>query len=191
MVDILIDGDHKQVMAIPAVQRYFTSLWHGFYHWSTLQTLLLYVGFFFFPPFWLMMSLPFASRLNHAPLVKLATHVVSHLFFMLLLLLVFAFPLEKIYDRHGGQPNIPEILLLTWIVGIVLDEFESRRIRGRFSRIRMAVIFFSISGVLLHVGTFAVSSVGDLDSTTLRELFFLRNFALSLALFMASLQIFR
>ncbi|OQV12786.1 Ankyrin-1 [Hypsibius exemplaris] len=187
MVDILIDGNHKQVMAIPAVQRYFTSLWQGFRKWSAAWTYFVYGVFFLFPPAWLLVSLACGNKFGHIPLVKMACRVVSHIFFMALLLAVFAFPVELLYQRESGFPNIPEILLLLWTAGIIVDEIESYRIRGKISSMRVAIITFSVTGILLHASVFSLTE--DKEHVKLRELFFLRNLFLSLALFASSLQI--
>lgn len=62
MLDCLIEGRQKGVVSHPAVQTYLTDVWHGSLQWNSWKILLLFFCLLFFPPLWLVLSLPLRHR---------------------------------------------------------------------------------------------------------------------------------
>lgn len=62
VLDCLIEGRQKSVVAHPAVQKYLTEVWYGSLQWDSWRILLLFFSLLLCPPLWLILSLPLKHR---------------------------------------------------------------------------------------------------------------------------------
>ncbi|GAU98759.1 hypothetical protein RvY_09866-2 [Ramazzottius varieornatus] len=188
LMNILIEGEHKEVVALPAVQRYLTAVWHGNQHWSDTHSFVTFLGFLFFPPFWFFASLPLGHKYNYIPFVKLMSHIVSHMFFILLLLLAAMASFEKLYEFRNVAPTAVEVFLLIWIAGKIVHEFTTKEERNGLGLIRVVIIVLCLMGVVLHGIAFAFA---DSDYYKTTEVLYARNQIFALASLFAFIQIIR
>jgi hypothetical protein len=186
LMNILIEGEHKDVVALPAVQRYLTDVWHGNQPWSDRHSFFVFFGFLFFPPIWLIFGLPLGHKYNFIPFVKLMSHIVGHLYFIFLLILVFMSPFGKLYDRHDATPTPEEIILVLWMVGKLAEEITTKEERSGLGWLRVLILILSAIAFACHFIAFALS-----DDGTDTEVLYVRNQILGLVDFFACIQIIR
>ena len=185
LMNILIDGEHKDVVALPAVQRYLTDVWHGNQPWSDRHSFLFFFGFLFCPPLWFIFGLPIGHKYNYIPFVKLMCHIVSHIYFIFLLIIVFMSPFEKLYNRHDARPTPEEVILVLWMVGKVAEEITTKEARTGLGGLRVLILILSAVAIAFHFIGFALSYGTD------TEMLYLRNQILGLVDFFACIQIIR
>ncbi|GAU98761.1 hypothetical protein RvY_09867-2 [Ramazzottius varieornatus] len=182
LMDILVEGSHKEVVAEPSVQRFLSDVWYGNQEWSDGKSTMMFLAFLLFPPFWLVMSLPI-GRYSEIPFMKLMSSIVSHLFFIVVLILVFLSPFENLYDRIDPLPEWAEWLLLVWLIGKVIDEFFTAEERSGLGWIRIIVLGFCALGIIMHGIAFAFTG------TTATILLYVRNQLFATAGLFACIQI--
>lgn len=132
-------------MSYASVQRYLTEIWTGKVDWSFGKTLTFAIFVFFCPPAWFYFSLPLNSRigktfniissvddnlyftlyLGRAPIIKFVCHVVSHVYFTILLTVVVLNVTHKMYEVTSVIPNPVEWLLLLWLSGNLVSELSN------------------------------------------------------------------
>ncbi|XP_055354554.1 LOW QUALITY PROTEIN: serine/threonine-protein phosphatase 6 regulatory ankyrin repeat subunit A-like [Paramacrobiotus metropolitanus] len=183
LMDILIEGEHKDVVALPAVQRYLTQVWHGNQAWSGTKSFLIFMVFLLCPPVWLIFCLPLEHKYNYIPFIKLICHIVSHLFFILVLILVFMSPFEQLYERHDATPKPEEIILIIWVIGKFSGELTTAEERSGLGWIRVLIIVFCVVAFILHFIAFAF------DPPVETEVLYVRNQIFALSSFFACIQI--
>lgn len=172
-----------EVVSDPAVQRYLTDVWYGNEEWSDFKSIFIFLSFLLCPPVWFVFSLPLGHKYNYVPFMKLLCHIVSHVFFIVILTLVFMSPFEKLYDRHDAVPRIAEWILLAWLMGKFLDEFFTAEERKGLGWIRILVLIFCGLALLVHAVAF------PLDPPVETILLYVRNQLLATAGLFACIQI--
>ena len=115
-------------------------------------------------------------------------HIVSHLFFILLLILVFMAPFEKLYVWRPADPTPVEVLLILWIVGKMVGEFTTKEERNGLGVIRVVILILCVIALVLHGVAFAFAD-NDYDKTV--EILYTRNQIFALASLFACIQIIR
>ncbi|OQV12783.1 Ankyrin-3 [Hypsibius exemplaris] len=183
LMNILIEGEHKDVVALPAVQRYLTDVWHGNQPWSDRHSFFVFFGFLFCPPVWFLFGLPLGHKYNYIPFVKLMCHIVSHLYFIFILIIVFMSPFEKLYNRHDAYPTPEEVILVIWTVGKLAEEVTTKEERSGLGWLRVLILILSAIAFAFHFIAFAFNIGAD------TEMLYLRNQILGLVDFFACIQI--
>ncbi|PAV85627.1 hypothetical protein WR25_08242 isoform C [Diploscapter pachys] len=112
LLDVLIENQQKEVVSYASVQRYLTEIWTARVDWSfgitekkkfieessfSGKTLAFSLLVFMCPPAWFYFSLPLDSRIGRAPIIKFVCHIVSHVYFVILLTVVVLNITHKMY----------------------------------------------------------------------------------------------
>uniref|UniRef100_A0A8C2J501 Serine/threonine-protein phosphatase 6 regulatory ankyrin repeat subunit B-like n=1 Tax=Cyprinus carpio TaxID=7962 RepID=A0A8C2J501_CYPCA len=151
MLDCLIEGQQKAVVSHPAVQMYLTDVWCGNLQWNSWKFLLLFFCLLLFPPLWLVLSLPHRHSFNTIPVMKLMSHLVSHIFLLALFILTIVYP--PVSPLSGGRlvPGWSECLLLIWLCGMLVSELTFPGERAGLAWIGLLLLSFSASALLCHL----------------------------------------
>ncbi|XP_055489860.1 short transient receptor potential channel 1-like [Leucoraja erinacea] len=182
MLDSLIECEQKEVVAHPAVQKYLTDVWYGNLKWAHWKIVLLFFTFLVCPPIWLLFSLPFKHQLNRIPIMKFMSHLVSHIFLLVLFVLTIVYPpLSPIYEGRM-LPCWNEWLLLAWLSGMLVSELTHPGERAGLAWIRVFILGFSAVAVFCHLLAFAFRDHERLHC------FFARNIFLAVAMTLCFVQ---
>lgn len=93
--------------------------------WSFGKTLTFALFVLICPPAWFYFSLPLDSRIGRAPIIKFVCHIVSHVYFTILLTVVVLNITHKMYEVTSVVPNPVEWLLLLWLSGNLVSELSN------------------------------------------------------------------
>ncbi|KAJ1519694.1 hypothetical protein ONE63_004957 [Megalurothrips usitatus] len=182
-LDVLIENEQKEVIAHTVVQRYLQELWQGSIKWATWRTMLLFISFILCPPVWIVFTLPLGHKYNKVPIIKFMSYLTSHVYLLLLLMLVGITPIYPTL-RRSMMPYWYEWALLVWLSGLLLLELENPSDKSGLGWIKFAVLLFGMVGVGLHVlGMVAV------DALYWPTLMFVRNQMFALSFLLACVQI--
>ncbi|XP_067887441.1 transient receptor potential cation channel, subfamily N, member 1 isoform X5 [Heterodontus francisci] len=182
MLDSLIECEQKDVVAHPAVQKYLTDVWYGNLKWAHWKIVLLFFTFLICPPIWLMFSLPLKHQFNRIPIMKFMSHLVSHIFLLVLFILTIVYPpLSPIYEGRM-LPCWNEWLLLAWLSGMLVSELTHPGERAGLAWIRVFILGFSAIAVFCHLLAFAFQDHDRLHC------FFGRNIFLAVAMTLCFVQ---
>ncbi|XP_036423490.1 transient receptor potential cation channel, subfamily N, member 1 [Colossoma macropomum] len=151
VLDCLIEGRQKGVVAHPAVQKYLTEVWYGSLQWDSWRILLLFFSLLLCPPLWLVLSLPLKHRFNTVPIVKFMSHLVSHVFLLALFILTVAYPPVNPLSDGRLLPGWCEWLLLTWLCGMLVSELSHPGERAGLAWVRLLLLGFSAAALLCHL----------------------------------------
>ena len=160
-LDFLIDCGLKQCVSHSLVQQYVSQIWFGDLKMEDWKLILLAVVSFFFPPLWVYLSLPFKNRHRQIPVIKFICRLISHLYLIFILSLTVVVPWN-----HSGTylaPHWYEYFLYLWIIGMLLAEFSSERVRsglGWFPTIVVLLIVFSELLRVIAVGYESPQRIG-------------------------------
>lgn len=182
-LDVLIECEQKEVVSHPTIQKYLSDVWSGGKEWKTWQLLLLFMSFLFCPPVWVILSLPLKHRYNKVPIFKFMSYLMSHIFFVGLLICIVAIPVYPIYQSYNLFPNVFEWLLLFWFSGLLVAELTNPGDRTGLGLIKIAIIIFGAIGILLHL--LALAYTGNDRYTCL----YIRNQFLAVALLLCFVQV--
>ncbi|XP_072904092.1 transient receptor potential cation channel, subfamily N, member 1 [Hemitrygon akajei] len=181
MLDSLIECEQKEVVAHPAVQKYLTDVWFGNLKWAHWKIVLLFFIFVICPPIWLLFSLPI-HQFNRIPIMKFMSHLVSHIFLLVLFILTIVYPpLSPIYEGRM-LPCWNEWLLLAWLSGMLVSELTHPGERAGLAWIRIFLLGFSAVAVFCHLLAFAFRDHERLHC------FFARNIFLAVAMTLCFVQ---
>lgn len=181
-LDILIENEQKEVIAHTAVQRYLSELWVGNLSWASWKLLLLFGTFIFCPPVWIIFSLPLGHRFHKIPIIKFMSYLTSHIYLMVLLCLTSITPIYPVL-RSRLFPYPHEWVLLAWLMGLVISEVTNPSDKAGLGWIKVAVLIFSILGVVVHgIGYFVAKSWYG-------HVFYFRNQFFAVAILLACVQI--
>ncbi|KAI6212728.1 CBR-TRP-4 protein [Aphelenchoides besseyi] len=191
LLDVLIENEQKEVVSYASVQRYLTEIWTGRVDWSFGKTLAFAVFVFFCPPAWFYFSLPLNSRIGRAPIIKFVCHVVSHVYFTLLLTIVVLNVTHKMYEVTSVWPNPVEWILLLWLSGNLVSELSNIG-SGSGLGIVLILILAAIA-IAIHILAFllpaVLPSMADLHNDEklhfARTFLYLKNQLLAFALLFA------
>ena len=171
-LDVLIECEQKEVVSHPTIQKYLSDVWMGGIQWKTWKIVLLFLVFCVCPPVWIIFSLPLKHKYNKVPIFKFMSYLVSHFFFIVLLILVVAVPVYPIYESYSLFPNICEWLLLAWLSGLLVAELTNPGDRSGLGWIKIIIIFMSSLGVLTHLIAFAYEGNDRFTCLFIRNQFF-------------------
>ncbi|GMR55549.1 hypothetical protein PMAYCL1PPCAC_25744, partial [Pristionchus mayeri] len=101
LLDVLIENEQKEVVSYASVQRYLTEIWTARVDWSFGKTVAFTLLVLLCPPAWFYFSLPLDSRIGRAPIIKFVCHIVSHIYFTILLTTVVLNIMHKMYEVTG------------------------------------------------------------------------------------------
>ena len=108
------------------VFHYIGDLWKGdLQTWPTYKLFLFVFAILFFPPVWILFSLPLDNKYNRTPFVRYICKLTSHLYFMLIQVLVACLPIYPIY-RESMLPYWIEWLLIIWLFGEILLQITEK-----------------------------------------------------------------
>ncbi|XP_057313101.1 serine/threonine-protein phosphatase 6 regulatory ankyrin repeat subunit B-like isoform X3 [Hydractinia symbiolongicarpus] len=120
LLDIMIDNEFKDCVAHANVQGYLSDLWRGNdIHIEGVFAILVAFICFIFPPLWFFLCLPF-HRWNKIPTLKFICHIVSHMYFIIVLTLVIVVPWDRSYLELYPMPW--ECALLIWLFAIFVKQ---------------------------------------------------------------------
>lgn len=77
----------------------FQELWQGSLKWAGWRTMLLFMAFIFCPPVWIVFTLPLGHKYNKVPIIKFMSYLTSHVYLLLLLMLVGITPIYPTLRR--------------------------------------------------------------------------------------------
>ncbi|XP_074641301.1 uncharacterized protein LOC141899048 [Tubulanus polymorphus] len=157
-LDVLIENEQKEVVAHPAVQKYLSEVWMGNLHWQTWKIVLVFLVFLLLPPIWIAFSLPFKHKYNRVPIIKFLSYLVSHIYFITLLVIVTVYPLTPIWQSGNLIPHWYEWLLLAWFSGLLVSELTNPGDRNGLGWLRVVIIGIGSIGIFTHLMAFAAAN---------------------------------
>ncbi|KAL3269656.1 hypothetical protein HHI36_008719 [Cryptolaemus montrouzieri] len=149
-LDVLIENEQKEVIAHTVVQRYLQELWKGGHNWAAWRTLLLFILFIICPPVWIAFTLPLGHKYYKVPIIKFMSYLTSHVYLLILLLLVAIVPPYPIL-RNNLLPYWYEWMLLIWLSGLLLFELTNPSDKSGLGWIKLSVLLLSIFAVAVHL----------------------------------------
>ncbi|CAD5209581.1 unnamed protein product [Bursaphelenchus xylophilus] len=191
LLDVLIENEQKEVVSYASVQRYLTEIWTGRVDWSFGKTLTFAVFVFFCPPAWFYFSLPLNSRIGRAPIIKFVCHVVSHVYFTLLLTIVVLNVTHKMYEVTSVIPNPVEWLLLLWLSGNLVSELSNIGSGSGLGIVKVLILILAAIAIAIHILAFLLPVIymSHLDNDDklhfARTMLYLKNQLLAFALLFA------
>ncbi len=192
-VDVLIDCNQKTIISQYFVQEYFTDAWGSNFKMSGIQLFLIFLSILLIPIIWLLLSLPISIRfkkdgliINKMPFIKFSCFFVSHLYFIVLLILVAVEPIVPITSMiHSvNLPNFMEWILLMWISGLVARELSNPSDKGGFGVLKIGVLILTTTACVINIISFCYQA----DDNIRYDILFTRNIFLSLTTFLALIQ---
>ncbi|OWA53387.1 Ankyrin-3 [Hypsibius exemplaris] len=183
LMDMLVVENHKQAVALVPVQSFLTSIWYGGLKLSQWQIVLTFIVFLFCPPVWLVFSFPLPHHISEIPFLKLVVHITSHVYYILIMILVFMTPFRPLYKRTDLSPTPEEWLLVFWLIGNLLAEITSHEERRGLGRLRGVILVLGGLAVLVHVAAIGV------DHGTMVVMLYVRCQLLATACFFADVQV--
>lgn len=182
-LDVLIENEQKEVIAHTVVQRYLQELWRGSLNWAGWRTMLLLLAFIVIPPVWVIFTLPLGHKYNKIPIIKFMSYLTSHIFLMLLLMVVGITPIYPVV-RPSLLPYWYEWGLLVWLSGLLLFELTNPSDKSGLGSIKILVLLFGMAGVGVHV-----SGLTFVAKTYWPTLMYCRNQCFALSFLLACVQI--
>lgn len=182
-LDVLIENEQKEVVAHTVVQRYLQELWRGSLNWAGWRTMLLLLAFIVIPPVWVIFTLPLGHKYNKIPIIKFMSYLTSHIFLMLLLMVVGITPIYPVV-RPSLLPYWYEWALLVWLSGLLLFELTNPSDKSGLGSIKILVLLFGMAGVGVHV-----SGLTFVAKTYWPTLMYCRNQCFALSFLLACVQI--
>ena len=153
-LDVLIELDRKDVVSQHSVQRYLSDVWIGSLNWSAWKFVLLFFGFLLCPPLWAAVSCPAGHRLATIPVIKFMSYLISHVFFIILLVFTIINPWLPIYRWTNLLPPFHEWLLLLWFGGIMATTISNPPDKAGFGSIKLVNLLVGFTAILVHlIGT--------------------------------------
>ncbi|RDD46189.1 Ankyrin-1 [Trichoplax sp. H2] len=151
-LDILLECQQKRVIAHPAVQKYLSFTWKGGLTWGNWKYLALMLSFILCPIIWIYLSLPLKNKYNKIPIIRLMSHLASHIFLIIWFLFVCAIQLEDRFPNVSVLvPKWSEIILIIWLSGYLLTELTSTRDHSGLGWIYTIVLVFSFAAIVAHI----------------------------------------
>lgn len=150
-LDVLIELDRKDVVSQHSVQRYLSDVWIGSLSWSAWKFVLLFFGFLLCPPIWVGVSCPIGHKLATIPVIKFMSYLVSHLFFIILLVFTIINPWLPIYRWKNLWPPAHELLLLLWFCGILSTTLSNPPDKAGFGSIKLVNLVIGYAGIFVHL----------------------------------------
>uniref|UniRef100_T1IHG8 Uncharacterized protein n=1 Tax=Strigamia maritima TaxID=126957 RepID=T1IHG8_STRMM len=185
-LDVLIELEQKEVVAHPAVQKYLTDVWMGNLRWGTWRIVLVFFAFIFVPPVWVTFSLPLNHRYNRTPIIKFMSYLVSHIFFIILLILTISLPIYPLHQRWSLAPKWVEYVLLIWLAGMLVSELTNPGDRAGLGWLKVVILAICAVGIVIHIVALMVFSLLDqIDREERVKILYIRNQFLGISLFLS------
>ncbi|VDK70526.1 unnamed protein product, partial [Litomosoides sigmodontis] len=179
----------KEVVSYASVQRYLTEIWTGRVEWSFGKTVAFTLMVLICPPAWFYFSLPLDTRIGRAPIIKFVCHIVSHIYFTILLTIVVLSLTRKIYEVRSIVPNSVEWLLLLWLSGNLVSELSNVGGGGSgLGIVKVLILVLSAVAIAVHILAFLLPAFfmqhlnDDEKMHFVRTMLYLRNQLFALAL---------
>ncbi|CAJ0580832.1 unnamed protein product, partial [Mesorhabditis spiculigera] len=194
LLDVLIENEQKEVVSYASVQRYLTEIWTARVDWSFGKTIAFSFLVLFCPPAWFYFSLPLDSRIGRAPIIKFVCHIVSHVYFTVLLTTVVLNITHKMYEVTSIIPNPVEWLLLLWLSGNLVSELSNVGGGSGLGIVKVMILMLSAAAAAIHVLAFLLPAIvmTHLDSEEklhfARTMLYLKNQLFAFALLFAFVQ---
>ncbi|CAG9537301.1 unnamed protein product [Cercopithifilaria johnstoni] len=154
LLDVLIENEQKEVVSYASVQHYLTEIWNGRVEWSFGKTVAFTLMVLICPPAWFYFSLPLDTRVGRAPIIKFVCHIVSHIYFTILLTIVVLSLTHKIYEVRSIVPNPIEWLLLLWLSGNLVSELSNVSGGSGLRIVKVLILVLSAIAVAVHILAF-------------------------------------
>ncbi|VDN31121.1 unnamed protein product [Gongylonema pulchrum] len=181
----------KEVVSYASVQRYLTEIWTGRVDWSFGKTVAFTLMTLICPPAWFYFSLPLDTRIGRAPIIKFVCHIVSHIYFTILLTIVVLNLTHKIYEVQSIVPYPVEWLLLLWLSGNLVSELSNVGGGSGLGIVKVLILVLSAAAIAVHVLAFVlpILFMQHLDSDQkmhfVRTMLYLKNQLFAFALLFA------
>ncbi|KAF1769981.1 hypothetical protein GCK72_001798 [Caenorhabditis remanei] len=159
LLDVLIENEQKEVVSYASVQRYLTEVWTARVDWSFGKFVAFSLFVLICPPAWFYFSLPLDSRIGRAPIIKFVCHIVSHVYFTILLTIVVLNITHKIYEVTSVVPNPVEWLLLLWLSGNLVSELSTVGGGSGLGIVKVLILVLSAMAIAVHVLAFLLPAV--------------------------------
>ncbi|VBB32268.1 unnamed protein product [Acanthocheilonema viteae] len=188
LLDVLIENEQKEVVSYASVQRYLTEIWTGRVEWSFGKTVAFTLMVLICPPAWFYFSLPLDTRIGRAPIIKFVCHIVSHIYFTILLTIVVLSLTHKIYEVRSIVPNPVEWLLLLWLSGNLVSELSNVGGGSGLGIVKVLILILSAIAIAVHVLAFVLPILfmhhlnDDEKMHFVRTMLYLKNQLFALAL---------
>ncbi|KAK6105831.1 Ankyrin repeats (3 copies) family protein [Brugia pahangi] len=188
LLDVLIENEQKEVVSYASVQRYLTEIWTGRVEWSFGKTVAFTLMVLICPPAWFYFSLPLDTRIGRAPIIKFVCHIVSHIYFTILLTIVVLNLTHKIYEVKSIIPNPVEWLLLLWLSGNLVSELSNVGGGSGLGIVKVLILVLSAIAIAVHVLAFLLPILfmhhlnDDEKMHFVRTMLYLKNQLFALAL---------
>jgi ankyrin repeat protein len=152
-LDVLIELDRKDVVSQHSVQRYLSDVWIGSLKWNfgASKFVLLFFAFLLCPPIWVVVSCPAGHRLATIPVIKFISYLISHIFFILLLVVTIINPWLPIYRWTNLLPPAHEWLLFLWFCGNLATIKTNPPDKGGFGSIKLVNLVVGFAAIGVHV----------------------------------------
>ncbi|CEF67649.1 No mechanoreceptor potential C [Strongyloides ratti] len=154
LLDVLIENEQKEVVSYASVQRYLTEIWTGRVEWSFGKTVAFALFVFICPPAWFYFSLPLDTRIGRAPIIKFVCHIVSHVYFTILLTIVVLNITHKIYETTSVMPNYVEWILLIWLSGNLVSELSNVGGSSGLGIVKVLILILAAAAIAVHILAF-------------------------------------
>ncbi|VDD86933.1 unnamed protein product [Enterobius vermicularis] len=194
LLDVLIENEQKEVVSYASVQRYLTEIWNGRVEWSSAKTAAFTSFVFLCPPAWVYFSLPLNTRLGRAPSIKFVCHIVSHVYFTILLTIVVLNLTHKIYEVTSILPNPVEWVLLLWLSGNLVSELSNAGGGSGLGLVKVLILILSAAAIAIHILAFLLPALfmqhldNDEQLHFARTMLYLKNQLFAFALLFAFVQ---
>lgn len=184
-LDVLIALDRKDVVSQHSVQRYLSDVWIGSLNWPAWKFVLLFFGFLSCPPLWAAVSCPAGHRLATVPVIKFMSYLVSHLFFIMLLVGTIINPWLPIYRWTNLYPPWHEWILALWFCGLLATTISNPPDKAGFGSIKLINLFFGFVAMLVHL----VGALLSLDQQLIPYILYVRNQLLAMVLLLSFVEL--
>ncbi|XP_065668333.1 serine/threonine-protein phosphatase 6 regulatory ankyrin repeat subunit C isoform X7 [Hydra vulgaris] len=178
LLDVMIDNKFKECIAHSNVQSYLSDLWKG--NGMPIEgafSILLAVICFLCPPVWFFLCLPF-HRWNKMLTIKFICHIISHLYFIIILSLVIVVPWNRSYlETYLTQW---EWLLFLWLLALFVNTVTDLN----FNLLKILLCFISAIGISIHILAYFF------ENRNRENLMYARDNVLAFALFILFIQLF-
>ena len=112
-------------------------LWKGnLQTWATYKMLLFSFCIMTIIPVWIIFSLPLDNKYNKTPFVRFVCNLTSHIYFMIIQILVACWPIYPIY-RQSMMPYWIEWVLVVWLSGLLLEQLSEQQDRSGLAMIKV------------------------------------------------------
>lgn len=144
--------------------------------------MLLFFLFILCPPVWVYFTLSLGHKYNKIPIIKFMSYLTSHVYLMILLMLVGITPIYLVV-RSTLIPYWYEWALLVWLSGLLLSELTNPSDKSGLGWIKLTVLLFGIFGVAAHLLGYII------DRPYWPTLMYLRNQLFAVSFLLACVQI--